>query len=372
MRGAPCRWTRSVHVVSPAPREAWTAVWEASAEATIFQRPEWLDACCRVGGFEDVSRLYETSDGERIVFPLARSGASWPASRTTWSMPVGWGVGGAFGSRQVGEQDVAMMLDDLLSRFARLVVSPGPVSGTAWSAAPAQARVRHHAHVVDLREGFGKLWSGAFSSDTRNKIRKAQRRGVEVQWAPGTELMRVYWAIFIRWTTEQAKERGIPVPVALALARHREPLVRYEAIARDLGDRCQVVLARVDGEPAASVIALLDGVHAHYWRATSDKALVRRRYANHLLLARVLERAASSGCRYVHLGESGGKRSLIQFKEHFGARPVSYDEVRFGPATATKAVRAGEHVLRGAEDLLVAGGALLRRSAGRTAGAQSD
>jgi hypothetical protein len=359
---APGARGRVLGVISPAPREAWLSVWEASAEATIFHRPEWLDACCATGGFDDVSRLYETLDGARIVFPLVRSRSSRPAWRGTWSMPVGWGLGGAFGSRRMLAADVGLMLEDVLTDSTRLVISPGPVTACAWAGAPAQARVRHDAHIVDVRQGFDALWSKVFSSDTRNKVRKAHKRGVEVQWGPGTELLVVYWHIYLRWTAQQARERGIPVPVALALAKHREPLLRYEAIAHHLGDRCQVAVARVDGRPAASVIALLDGVHAHYWRASSDLDLVRRRYANHLLLAHTLERAAAQGCHYVHLGESGGKRSLMQFKEHFGGRPVSYHELRFGPAAVTTAVRARDHLVRGAEVLAVRGAARVSRS----------
>lgn len=356
-----------VRIVSPAPRDAWISTWRSSTQATIFHRPEWLEACCETGEFRDVSRLYETADGKRIVLPLVRSRASRPAWPTTWSMPAGWGLGGAFGSRRLDAGDVAMMLDDLLRDGSQLVISPGPVTAGAWVRAPAQARVRHDAHVVDVRAGFGALWSKVFSSDTRNKVRKAQKRGVEVQWGRGSELMRVYWDIYLRWTEQLARRRGIPGVLAVTLAKHREPLARYEAIADHLGERCQVAVARVDGRPAASVIALLDGVHGHYWRASSDQAVVRRQYANHLLLAHMLERAAASGCHYVHLGESGGKDTLIQFKEHFGGRPVSYDELRFGPLAMTSAMRAREQVIRGAEILAVRGAETLTRVRARYA-----
>jgi hypothetical protein len=252
-----------------------------------------------------------------------------------------------------------LVLHDLLRDSVRLVVNPGPVTGGAWAAAAAQARVRHDVHVVDLRQGFDALWSSAFSSDTRNKVRKAEKRGVDVQWAPGSQLMRVYWDLYLRWTTQRAKDRGIPVPVAIAAAKHRDPLDRLETIGGVVGDRCQIMVARVDGRPAAAVIALIDGVQAHYWRAVSDKTLVHRRYANHLLLARLLERASAHGCQLVHMGESGGVRSLIQFKEHFGAQPVSYDELRFEPTIVTSAVRAREHVLQAAEGLALRGAARL-------------
>jgi lipid II:glycine glycyltransferase (peptidoglycan interpeptide bridge formation enzyme) len=202
--------------------------------------------------------------------------------------------------------------------------------------------------VVDLRRGFDHLWSRRFSSDTRNKIRKAEKRGVEVQWAPTSQLLAVHWDLFMRWTAQQARERGIPKPLAVALGRRRESLARYEAIARGLGDSCQVALARVDGQPAASAIVLFGRVHAHYWRATSDRALVDRRYANHLLLARIIEYAAANGCRYLQMGESGGKRSLVEFKERFAATPVSYDELRFAPLGVTLATRGRDLVIRAA------------------------
>jgi Acetyltransferase (GNAT) domain len=353
------RPTTTVRVVTPPARDTWRAVWTASTEATIFHLPEWLEACCQTGGFDDTTRLYETADGARIVFPLVRSRALRPRWRTTWSMPVGWGLGGPFGSRPLRGDDVALMLNDLRRESGRLVISPGPVTGGLWESMPAPVRVRHDAHVVDVRGGFDALWSKVFSSDTRNKVKKARKRGVELEWGPGSELIGVYWDIYLRWTRQLAAQRGIPAGVALASAKRREPLPRYEAIARHLGERCQVAVARVDGEPAASVIALLGGAHAHYWRATSDRALVRRRYANHLLVACVLERAATQGSAFVHMGESGGKRSLIEFKEHFGARPVSYHELRFGPTALTKAVRAGEHLVQAAEGLAVRSAARL-------------
>ena len=363
--GPPATRARSVRIVSPAPSDVWTSVWEASAEATIFHRPEWLEACCQTAGFENVSRLYETADGERFVLPLARSRSVRGTWRTAWSIPMGWGFGGAFGTRSLAADDVALMLDEVLQASPRLVVNPGPVTRDAWTTVPGAVRVRHDTHVVDVRAGFDSLWSGIFSSDTRNKVRKSEKRGVEVEWGPGTVLMSVYWDVFLRWTRQRAMERKIPTSLAVALAERREPLIRYEAIARHLGDRCQVAVARVGGQPAAAVIVLLDGDHGHYWRAASDQALVRRQYANHLLVARVLERAAQRGCSYVHMGESGGKRTLIEFKEHFGAKPVSYHELRFGPRAVMAATQAREQLVRKAERLAVRSATRLRRSAAR-------
>lgn len=61
-----------VGVHSPAPRDRWESVLEASPEATIFQTHGWLDSCCAASGFVDASRRYEMSDGHQIVFPMVR------------------------------------------------------------------------------------------------------------------------------------------------------------------------------------------------------------------------------------------------------------------------------------------------------------
>jgi hypothetical protein len=353
-----------VRVLSPAPRDKWRSVLEASSEATIFHTPEWLDACCAAGGFDDASRLYETGDGRQIIVPMVR--APRPMLQTTWSMPDGWGFGGAIGPGQVVPEDVAIVLDDVLGTTPRLIVKPGPMTGGAWIAAPARERLAHTVHIVDIREGFGALWSNRFSSGTRNKIRKAQKEGVEVQWGTGGDLMKVHWDIYLRWTVRRAKERGVPVPVALALAKRRESLARFETIARCLGERCQVGIASIDGRPAASTIVLWSGAHAHYWRSASDQELVGRRYANYLLLARALEDAAERRYRYVDMGESGGVRSLIDFKEHFGAKPISHEELRFEPRIVTNAIRARDLVLRGASGVTLTGASRLRRFRAKT------
>jgi hypothetical protein len=333
---------------------------EASTEATIYHTPEWLDACCAAGGFDDASRLYETADGRQIIIPMVRHRAPRPMLQTTWSMPDGWGFGGAIAPGRVVSEDAAMVLDDVLGATPRLIVKPGPMTGGAWLAAPARERLPHTTHIVDLRDGFGTIWSNRFSSGTRNKIRKAEKRGVEIKWGSGSELAAVHWDVYLRWSIRRAKDRGIPVAVGLALAKRRESLGRFETVARCLRERCQVVVAWTDGRPAASTIVLWGGAHAHYWRSASDQALIGHRYANDLLVARLLEDAAERGCEYLDMGESGGVRSLAEFKERFGAKPVSHEELRFEPRIVTNAIRARNLLLRGASELTLRGAARLR------------
>jgi Acetyltransferase (GNAT) domain len=315
----------------------------ASEEATIFQTPVWLEACCAAGGFEDASRLYEMADGREIVTPMVRP-KRLAAVRPTRSMPDGWGYGGVIAPGRVGPEDIAAVLDDILGSVNSCVVKTGPLTFDAWRPVPARRRSSHRRHIVDIGEGFDALWS-EISSGTRNKVRKAEKGGVRVRWGPATELAHLHSSIHLRWAAARARRRGVPVRLAIARAKRDQPLRALMQIAERLGERCRISIATIGDEPVASSVMLFHGDYAHGWRAASLREADTTGYANYLLTARSLQEAAERGHRFVDLGESGGVRSLESFKEHFCAEPRPYDVLLFGSRTATSAAWAWERLL---------------------------
>jgi hypothetical protein len=327
-------------VTTPAPRDAWREVIAASREATIFHTPEWLDACASISNLVDASRLYDLPDGGRLVVPALRRPGAVRGLTTTWSMPYMWGYGGVLAPHPVTPGDVsAALAADEASASSRLVIKPGPHAASAWAAVEPRARREHCVHVVDLRSGFGELWQ-TFSSSTRNKVRKAEKRGVEVEWGTADQFLDDFWRLYLRWSERRAQERGLPRRLALALARRREPRARLEAAAGAAADHFRVLVARVDGEAVAATLVLTWSAHAHYWRSASDQAAMGQRYANYLLIARLIEDLAAEGYEHLDMGESGGVESLARFKEQFGAQPTLYDELRFEPRLVAGAAGA--------------------------------
>src|SRR5205807_550520 len=65
-----------------------------------------------------------------------------------------------------------------------------------------------------------------------------------------------------RWASRQHE----PLWLARRRLRHRDPLEKFEAVARVLGDRCHLWLARVDGRPVAANV-VLQGTNAYGFRA---------------------------------------------------------------------------------------------------------
>jgi hypothetical protein len=327
-------------VISPAPRRVWRELLDLDPTARAGQAPEWLDAVCAVTGGVDASRMYCWSDGRTAVLPLVRKGLR------LGSMPAGWGMGGLVSADPIRPPDVAAVFDDLLSTpFVELRIRPGPDDDDVWSAAAPESAVRipHMTQIVDLRPGFDTLCREGFSKSTRYNVRRAESAGLTVRTGPSEALVEDFYDLYLKWTDQRARQRHLPLWLARCVAKRREPKRKIRQVFRRLGDACRIWVADDGGLPVATAIELVQGRHVTGWRAASCRSTGASKYANVLLHKVMIERACAAGAVSYDLGESGGVRSLFEYKQRFGAVPVSYDEYRFErvPIRAWERTRAG-------------------------------
>jgi hypothetical protein len=304
-----------MRVISPAPRDAWLELVEASDQAQIFQTPGWLDCICAAGEYEDASRLYDLPGGRRFVLPMVRRRGRLE------SLPHGWGSGGLVGNCRVEADDVATVLDDLTGH-RRALVRPNFHTATAWAGALPTA-APHVVHVIDLRDGYERLQAERFSNLTRRGLRQARKRadeaGLVVETGSSPELVGALYDLYRIWTADRAARRHVPRVVAEKLAERREPRAKFELVASRLGEGARIQVARVDGRPVAATFELIQGVNAVQWRNYSDRSIAGPLRAAELLYALAIEHACEAGCHFFELGESGGVESLMAYKERFGA-----------------------------------------------------
>lgn len=322
--------TEFTRVTSPAPREAWRSIVQASPDAHVFQTPEWTDCMVTAGGFEDASRLYETTDGRTLVLPMARRKILAGLMTADLSMPNGWEFGGPVSTNGVGPEDASAIMADLRSRsFVSYTIHPNPVVAPTWEAATVPAgtrKVPHVTHVLDLEGGFESVWNNRMTSATRGKIRKARRSGLRVECDNTGKLVPVFYDLYERWMTKRAKDRKQPVQLVKWLGRRRDSLRKLQAVATTMGNTFEMWTAWLGDQPVAAVTHFMYKQHGFGWRATRDPALASVTEANDLLVSLMIEAACEAGCKYYHMGESGGVRSLAHFKERYGARPhTSYE-----------------------------------------------
>ena len=303
-------------VTSPAPRECWKQFADSDEHTLVFQTPIWMDGACKTGEYVDASRMYQTRDGRTIVLPLARRKNTHPWLATLASMPNGWGMGGPISDEPIRVGDIEMILADIARQPAlQAYIRPNPLTTHMWEAACKSGFTgeRRYTHILDLDGGFEQVWSQRFSSATRNKIRKAEKSGVTVECGTGGQYLPELYTVYMQWINRRAAERHVPGPIARWLGRYREPKDKFQIVASQLGKAFQVWIARKNGQPIAAAVLLLHGKNAHYWRSASVKELAGPTRANDLLQLRMIEAACLAGCRYYHMGESGGVRIAQAF-----------------------------------------------------------
>lgn len=334
-------------VTTPAPRDAWHQVCASDPDSLVTQSPEWLDCLCELRGFTDVSRLYESGDGTRIVLPLARRRPAVGGLAILESMPSAWGFGGPVSNRPLTEADLGAVIADLRGLGAmRVHLRPNPLHSTRWEGAvgPRVVAVPRRAHVVDLRGGFDAVL-GNFKAVTRRGARKAERCGVTVEHDTTGRLIGEFDGLFRRSVTRWAGKQHEPVALAQWRAARRDPLDKFEALAAKLGPAFHLWVARLRGEPVAAII-VLQGRNAHYTRGAMNEELARECDANSLLHRVAIEAACEAGCASYHMGESGSSGGLSFFKARFGARPHPYAEYRLERLPLTRAEQAAKQVVK--------------------------
>jgi Acetyltransferase (GNAT) domain len=322
-----------LRVTSPVPRQVWQELLAKDPTATTSQTPGWLDCICRVGGYEDASRLYETAEGRRLVLPMVRCRLLPQAFTVEASLPASWGTGGLVAAGSVRPEDIATVWPDIVAPpSVRVRLRPYFLTAAAWNAVQPPAGVvvtAQTVHVLDLEGGFDRVWRDRFKSQTRGGIRKAERANLQVEFDASGRLLTVFYDLYLDWIGRRAQERGLLPWLSRWRASMREPKRKFEAVAETLGDRCRTWIAWSHGQPIAAVITLLHGAHAFYWRGYSNKDLAAPVRANDLLQRLAIEDACRAGCRYYSMGESGGVASLMEFKSRFGARPQRFPQYTF-------------------------------------------
>jgi hypothetical protein len=310
------------------------------ADGLAFQSPEWLDALCATGNYDDASRLYETSRGARIVLPLARRAGRWPARIAPQaSMPHAWGMGGVVSDLPVEASELAAIGADLASLPAvGTTVRPNPLHADVWASAVARHAIAipRCAHVLDLDGGPDRVWDERFRPAARRGVRKAERSGLEIECGTSERLLDAFHRLlrlsFDRW----AQAQNEPLVLARQRGRRRDPRAKFSQIAKTLKGSMRLWVAWKDGAPVASILVLL-GANASYTRGAMDKELAGPAAANDLLHWLAIQDACEAGCRRYHMGETGESQSLGRYKAKLGARPVAYSEYRIERLPLTSA-----------------------------------
>jgi hypothetical protein len=239
------------------------------------------------------------------------------------------GLGGTVSNCRLCADEVRAVFADLAAQPPlQTWIQPNPLLSSMWEAGkPAGVWTNPRiSHILNLECGLDKVWSQRLTHQTRTNLRKADQCDLCMESDSTGKLIPVYYEIFMSWAVRRGRERHLPAWVSRLSNSRRDPLERFQRIARTFGDACRVYVARCGGEPVAAAILLLYRENAFAYRATSIKDKANPLRANDMLQWQMIEAASQAGCRWLHMGESGGVPSLMHFKGRFGAEPVAFSD----------------------------------------------
>jgi Acetyltransferase (GNAT) domain len=284
------------------------------------------------------------------------------------SYPARYGSGGLLASGGLRASDVTHVLIDLLRTTAVSTrVKPNHDTTGRWEAGcvAGVVSIPRRLEVLDLDGGFSRVWDERFKPAARRAVRKAERSGLVVERDSSMRLIAPFYDLYLEWTNQRARESGVPARVAAWLARRREPLRKLQAVAAMVGDACRIWVARYDDCPVAAIITLVYRNHAIYWQGYSSKAFAGPLRANNLLQRLAIEDACEAGCRWYSMGESGGVRSLMRFKQTLGATPRRAVDCRIERLPLTALEGLGNRAQSAVENLIITGSRHVRHPAAR-------
>lgn len=315
-------------VTSPVPREVWESVLRTDPNAVVAQSLPWRDAILASGRYRDVSLLYEFPSGRQVVLPMAQHRQVPTRAALASSWPRGWEAAGPIcpGGRISPEETAAVLA---------VVAGRGPLAteirlrhdaDSTWLSEAREFRVdKAGTYILDLQDGFDRVWQYRFRGTARTAVRKAERSDLEVEVDRSGRLLSVFCELYEksirRWSGQQQHE-------PLWLTRWRANWVsptspaRLALIAEHFGKNCATWVAKSKGQPVAAIIVLTAGAYAKYWRGAMDSEGATPVRANEFLHRLAIEEACLEGCRFYDMGAAQPGSSLAGFKEKLGAAAV--------------------------------------------------
>jgi lipid II:glycine glycyltransferase (peptidoglycan interpeptide bridge formation enzyme) len=308
-------------------RAAWNAFVEASPHGHFFQSWEWGElqagleapprrlAALRNGAIAGALQLimFETGPDRRFGF-VPRGPVADPADTEVVHALVDAAI------------DVCARAGAFLLRFEpQWERTPEAVElMTSRGFGVAKQRIMPlRTALVDISRPADAIWAG-FHSNTRNRIRLAQKQGVEVRVARGDE-MATFLSLFDETTTRHGMRKADTDAMRLSVRHFGER------------DAMRLYLASHEGVDISGIIVFVGSGWATYlWGASSAADAARKANPNQLLHWTAMQWGKERGCHTYDLygipdydeevleaeyhRQTGGMWNLYKFKRGFGVK----------------------------------------------------
>lgn len=287
----------NITIIGPERLGAWQEYIDHHLDADPFSHAGWyrvLEKCFTVEPL-----YFVAEEAERITGVL-------PAYKTR-SAVMGAHIAAMEGGAIADSGEVARALEDAAeierdkSGTGYFLLRKGDRDGGC--------KIRMVRTVVDLQQGAGSVWD-AISSNTRRKIRKAEKNGYSIEQDDGA--VDRFYEIY----AGNVRDLGTPVMGQCFM----------RAVADHLPDQMRLLTVSRGGRMVGGMMAF---VNKGKW-SSSYVAMERRElggYPTYLLYWRAIEEASGGGAARLDLGRSAPEEGTHKFKRQWAGEDHYYDHI---------------------------------------------
>jgi len=158
--------------------------------------------------------------------------------------------------------------------------------------------------ILDLPEDSEQIWN-AIASRNRNKIRKAEKNGLQVDF--GMQYLKDFYAIYAK----NLRFLGTPV----------FPFTMFETIAEVFANRCELLVLKLEGRPVSGMFLFrFKNILSEPWVASLRQ--YNKIYINNYLYWQAIKYACENRFKKFDFGRSTIDSGTYQFKLQWGAKPI--------------------------------------------------
>lgn len=297
--------TMAVRTVDPGnPEEAsrWNSYIQASPQATLSHRIEWLRVIRRVFGHATYPlALFDSAGNITGVLPLVFFN-SLLFGRFLVSVPF-VNYGGVIAD---GHQEASLLIAEAEELRQRLAASHVELRHSNSVIENIPTKSHKVCLTLDLMDSAELQWK-SFDSKTRNQIRKAQKNDLTVKFG-SLDLLDDFYEVF----TRNMRDLGTPV-------YHRN---FFKEIINEFNSSSKIVVTYKDNNAVAAGIILWDETTVEIPWASSIREF-NTFCPNNIMYWEIIKFSINSKFKNFDFGRSTPGGGTYKFKTQWGAYPVA-------------------------------------------------
>lgn len=293
-----------VYTVNPLTDPRWETLVARHPCASVFHQRGWLAALAETYGYEPIALCGASADQQLSCGIVFCRISSWITGARLVSLPFSDHCDPLVGDASEFDFVFAHLQGQNAERKYKYI-EVRALTSVATVSSGLRETASFCFHMLDLRDDLPRIFGGFHKDCVQRKIRRAEREQLSCETGTSEESIRQFYRLLVR-----TRKRHNLLP---------QPLAWFRNLARLMGDRLTIRIAKKGGIPIAGLLSLRHRETVVYKYGCSDERF-HNLGAVPFLFWNLIKDSKGAGVEQLDFGRSDwSQQSLVLFKDRFGA-----------------------------------------------------